>query len=83
MCNIIRAQVSLHVAKAVMQKAYEGGYATALPKVCNIINVCNIIHVQHRTCATSYEGGYSTTLPNVERRFATSCGGTIIPCAAS
>lgn len=29
-------QVAVHVAKAVAQKAYENGYATALPKPHNL-----------------------------------------------
>jgi malate dehydrogenase (oxaloacetate-decarboxylating)(NADP+) len=37
-CNLIW-QVAVAVARAVAQKAYEGGYATALPKPHNLAAV--------------------------------------------
>ena len=34
----VYAQVAVNVAKAVAQKAYDGGYATALPKPFNLLD---------------------------------------------
>ena len=44
------AQVSAAVAKAVAQKAYEGGFATALPKPHNIYDAArqSMYHPQYR-----------------------------------
>lgn len=36
-------QVAVHVAKAVAQKAYEGGYATALPKPHNLYDQARVM----------------------------------------
>lgn len=50
-CDVCLLQVSAHVAQVVALRAYQGGYATALPKPHNLLDKARyeMYNPQYRT----------------------------------